>query len=76
MSRFTRCFCKSRRTTDTRSRFMAPCIVTHEDFDHIEPRLNPTLKPHGRIAYSLHVTNSGMYGGYLDVSVMPKTERK
>jgi len=47
-------------------------VSTHEDFDHIEPRLNPTVKPHGRIAYSLHVTNSGMYGGYLDISVMPK----
>jgi hypothetical protein len=24
---------------------------------------------------SLHVTNHGMYGGYLDVSVMPKTQQ-
>lgn len=47
-------------------------VVTHEDFDHIPPEFHPSQKPHGRVAYSLHVTNSGMYGGYLDISVMPK----
>jgi hypothetical protein len=47
-------------------------VFTHEDFDHIEPEKNVTVKAHGRLAYSLHVTNSGMYGGYLDISVMPK----
>lgn len=47
-------------------------VFTHEDFDHIEPEKNVTKKPHGRLSYSLHVTNSGMYGGYLDISVMPK----
>lgn len=51
-------------------------VFTHEDFDHIEPERNVTQKPHGRLAYSLHVTNSGMYGGYLDISVMPKAGSK
>lgn len=51
-------------------------VFTHEDFDHIEPERNVTKKPHGRLAYSLHVTNSGMYGGYLDISVMPKVKVK
>lgn len=36
----------------------------------------PTQKPHGRVSYSLHVTNSGMYGGYLDISVMPRIKKK
>jgi hypothetical protein len=49
-------------------------VFTHEDFDHIDPERNVTEKPHGRLAYSLHVTNSGMYGGYLDISVIPKKE--
>jgi hypothetical protein len=44
-------------------------VTHHED-------CAPTQKPHGRIAYSLHVTNSGMYGGYLDISVMPKKPRR
>lgn len=47
-------------------------VITHEDYDHIGKQdCNPTQKPHGRIAYSLHVTNKGMYGGYLDISVIP-----
>ena len=51
-------------------------VFTHEDFDHIQPERNVTQKPHGRLAYSLHVTNSGMYGGYLDISVMPKRRKR
>lgn len=47
-------------------------VTHHEDFDDRSPDCAPTVKPHGRTAYSLHVTNRGMYGGYLDVSVMPK----
>jgi hypothetical protein len=31
----------------------------------------PKTKPHGRVGYALHLTNHGMYGGYLDISVMP-----
>lgn len=49
------------------------CVTSHEDFDELQPDCKPTIKPHGRIGYTLHVTNRGMYGGYLDVSVMPKT---
>ncbi len=55
----------------------ATATVTHADgFDHLVKDCKPTEKPHGRIAYSLHVTNSGMYGGYLDISVLPKTKRR
>jgi len=51
-------------------------VITHEDFDHIGPQdCKPTQKPHGRVAYSLHVTNHGMYGGYLDISVIPPKKR-
>lgn len=46
-------------------------VTYHEDFDYLVKDCCPTKKPHGRIAYSLHVTNQGMYGGYLDISVMP-----
>ncbi|MGH9873396.1 MAG: hypothetical protein ACRD9S_13165 [Pyrinomonadaceae bacterium] len=49
--------------------------VTHqEEGDHLFKDCVPTKKPHGRVSYSLHVTNRGMYGGYLDISVMPKTK--
>ena len=51
-------------------------VTHHEDFDHLVKDCKPNLKPHGRVAYSLHVTNSGMYGGYLDISVMPKKAAK
>jgi hypothetical protein len=52
-------------------------VTQHEEFDHVGPQdCHPTQKPHGRVAYSLHVTNSGMYGGYLDISVMPKAKGK
>jgi hypothetical protein len=50
-------------------------VTTGDEWDHIRPDCSPTQKPHGRLAYALHVTNSGMYGGYLDVSVMPKTQQ-
>lgn len=30
------------------------------------------MKPHGRLAYSLHLTDRGGAGPYLDVSVMPR----
>ena len=50
--------------------------VTHNfEGDKHFPECAPSTKPHGRIAYSLHVTNSGLYGGYLDISVMaPNTD--
>lgn len=46
-------------------------VTHHDEMDYHYPDCCPTAKPHGRMAYSLHVTNSGMYGGYLDVSVLP-----
>jgi hypothetical protein len=49
-------------------------VTQHEDTDHLLPDCRPTKKPHGRVAYSLHVTRHGMYGGYLDISVMPTTK--
>ncbi len=51
-------------------------VTHHEEFDHLQKDCAPNQKPHGRVAYSLHVTNFGMYGGYLDISVMPKKVRK
>jgi hypothetical protein len=47
-------------------------VFHHEEMDHVQPDGKPTKKPHGRVAYSLHLTNHVMYGGYLDLSVMPK----
>ncbi|MEZ5386481.1 MAG: hypothetical protein R3F13_13295 [Prosthecobacter sp.] len=47
-------------------------VTSHEEFDHLQEDCAPTVKPHGRMAYSLHVTNKGMHGGYLDISIMPK----
>jgi len=35
----------------------------------------PTDKPHGRKAYSLHLTERGSEGAYFDVSVMPKISK-
>jgi len=49
-------------------------VFHHEEYDHLTPDGRPTEKPHGRVSYSLHLTNHGMHGGYLDISVMPKTE--
>jgi hypothetical protein len=51
-------------------------VTHHEDFDHLVKDCKPNQKPHGRIAYSLHFTNSGMYGGYIDISVMPKKKQR
>lgn len=51
-------------------------VVQHEETDRLIKDCSPSAKPHGRIAYSLHVTNHGMYGGYLDISVMPKRRTK
>ena len=48
-------------------------VIQHEEFDRIAMKdLKGTVKPHGRLGFSLHVTNKGMYGGYLDISIMPK----
>lgn len=51
-------------------------VTGHENSDRkCAKDCSPTEKPHGRRAYSLHVTNSGMYGGYLDISVMPRAPK-
>lgn len=48
----------------------ATASVTHADHsDEHFPDCDPKEKPHGRVAYSLHFTNEGMYGGYIDLSV-------
>lgn len=52
-------------------------VTAHEKSDRKWAKdCSPTEKPHGRRAYSLHVTNEGMYRGYLDISVMPRIKRK
>lgn len=51
-------------------------VTQNEQTDHLLPKCEPRPKPHGRVAYALHVTNSGMYGGYFDVSVMPRVKKK
>ncbi len=51
--------------------------VTHnEGTDRYFKDCAPTKKPHGRVGYSLHVTDKGMYGGYLDISIMPRIKEK
>ena len=47
-------------------------VTTGKDFDDLIPDCRPTLKPHGRVSYSIHFTDQGAAGPYLDVSVMPK----
>lgn len=51
-------------------------VTMHEDVERLVRDCKPTKKPHGRVGYSLHVTNFGMYAGYLDISVMPKKKSK
>src|SRR5689334_1084371 len=52
-------------------------VTQHENTDRKWHKdCNPNQKPHGRVAYSLHVTNSGMYGGCLDISVMPRIQKR
>jgi len=47
--------------------------VTHgAAWDHLVPDCTPGEKPHGRVAYSLHLTDRGCEGPYFDVSVMPR----
>lgn len=46
-------------------------IFHHEDLDHLVTDGQPSTKPHGRKAWSIHFTNSGCHGPYIDISVMP-----
>lgn len=50
-------------------------VWTHHDWDHIGTTFeHGSAKPHGRRAWSIHLTNNGCYGPYLDISVMPRRE--
>lgn len=64
--------CSDALTLITAMKEKTKLVVHHEDADHLIPDCAPTKKPHGRMGYVLHVTDSGMYGGYLDISIMPK----
>lgn len=47
--------------------------VTHGvEWDHLVPDCTPHPKSHGRVAYSVHFTEEGCKGPYLDISVMPR----
>lgn len=48
------------------------CVTHQDEMDHYYPDCDPKEKPHGRVAYSLHCSNRGCFGAYLDVSVMPR----
>lgn len=39
--------------------------------DELLPLGNMTVKEHGRLAWCIHLTNAGMDGPYIDLSVMP-----
>lgn len=47
-------------------------VFNHSDFDELIPDGTPTTKPHGRKAWSIHLTNDGAFGPYLDIAVMPR----
>jgi hypothetical protein len=51
-------------------------VTQHENTDHLIPLCDPRERPHGRIGYALHFTNQGMYGGYLDISIMSLIPKK
>lgn len=52
------------------------CVTTGKEWDDLVPDCEPTIKPHGRLAYSLHFTEEGMYGPYIDISVMPRESKQ
>jgi hypothetical protein len=48
-------------------------VWTHHDFDDLWTTVaRGSAKPHGRKAWSIHLTNKGCHGPYLDISVMPR----
>ena len=49
-------------------------VGTH--YDSLDSTGNPSIKPHRRVAWSIHLTDEGMYGPYLDVSVMLRAQDK
>lgn len=55
---------------------VATATVTHTSCgDKFFPECEPTQKPHGRVSYTLHFTNRGGEGAYIDVSVMPRVAK-
>lgn len=46
-------------------------VYTDHEFDHLLTDGHVTTKPHGRMAWSIHLTTKGSDGPYLDISVMP-----
>jgi len=47
-------------------------VYVHHEFDHLLTDSHITKKPHGRLSWSIHLTNKGADGPYLDISVMPR----
>lgn len=48
-------------------------VWTHHEWDHIgTTAYHSSQKPHGRRAWSIHLTNNGCLGPYLDISVIPR----
>ncbi len=50
-------------------------VITSKEWDRLVPEFDPSKKPHGRVAYSLHCTEEGMFGAYFDISVMPRVPK-
>ena len=51
------------------------CVTTGKEWDELTPDCDPSIKPHGRLAYSIHFTEHGLHGAYIDISVMPKINK-
>lgn len=47
-------------------------VYAHHEFDHLIKDGHRSAKPHGRLAWSIHLTTKGMNGPYMDISVMPR----
>lgn len=48
-------------------------VYTHHEFDHLLSNGSMTSKLHGRMAWSIHLTDKGAFGPYIDLSVMPRS---
>jgi hypothetical protein len=51
-------------------------VYTHHEMDHVVKDGFRSSKPHGRFAYSIHLTEKGCDGPYLDISVMPRLPKE
>jgi hypothetical protein len=51
-------------------------VFCRTDMDEFYQNGNPHSKPHGRTAYSIHLTEEGCFGPYLDISVMPRVVKQ